>query len=356
MPQLLLQQYLRAGNTPDSLGEKFIKHRRHAKYPHLVLFKYDIFAQFSDPLVCECRGIVLDELDNWNVVSRSFDKFFNFGEGHAAEIDWDTARVQEKLDGSLCVMYHYNNEWHVATSGTPDACGEVHDSEWRFADYFWDTFKAQGGTLPGPGREDLCFAFELMGPLNRIVVVHDKPWLRLLAVRERLTGTELDPNVYSMDVNVPAVRSFALSSIQQIVESFEHISPVSQEGYIVVDGEHRRIKIKHPGYVALHHAKDGMSPRAFAEIARSGEVPEVIAAFPEFGTLLQDARDKYMQFVGAATADYERMKSIEIQKDFALEALKRPYSAVLFQMRKGKDLREFAKAVPIDTLMTWIGM
>jgi len=253
-------------------------------------------------------------------------------------------------------MYHYDGAWHVATSGTPDACGEVHDSEWRFADYFWDTFKAQGGTLPGPGREDLCFAFELMGPLNRIVVVYDKPWLRLLAVRERLTGIELDPNVYSVDVNVPAVRSFALNSIQQIVESFEHISPVSQEGYIVVDGEHRRIKIKHPLYVALHHAKDGMGPKAFAEIARTGEVPEVIAAFPEFETMLQEARDKYTTFINTIETDYEKLKHIETQKDFACEALKTRYSAVLFQIRKGKNPREFIKNVPIDTFMTWIGM
>lgn len=114
MPQLLLQQHLRAGNAPDSLDEKVIKHRRHGKYSNLVLFKYGIMANFSDPIVCECRGIVLDENDNWNVVSRAFDKFFNHGEGHAANIDWDTARVQEKLDGSLCVMYHYDGAWHVA--------------------------------------------------------------------------------------------------------------------------------------------------------------------------------------------------------------------------------------------------
>lgn len=358
MTELNVQRFLRAGGTLAQLEEKLVKHRRHGKHPSLVLLKYGIMTDFSDPLVQECRGIVLDEADDWNVVGRAFDKFFNFGEGNAADIDWASARVQEKLDGSLCTLYHYKDEWHVATTGTPDACGEVHDAGGTFADYFWSTFKAEGGELPEPWAkaEDLCFSFELMGPANRIVVVHSKPDLRLLSVRNRRTGEQYPPEDYAPAVGIRAVRSFPLSSVDEIFASFEHISPVSQEGYVVVDELFNRIKIKHPGYVALHHAKDGMGPKAFAEIARSGEVPEVIAAFPEFGELLQAARDKYMMFVGAVTADYERLKGIEVQKDFALEALKTPYSACLFQMRKGKDLREFSRSVPIDTLMAWAGM
>jgi hypothetical protein len=355
--ELKIQKFLRAGGTLQQLEEKLVKHRRHGKHSNLVLLKYGIMTNFSDPLVQECRGLVLDEADDWKVVCHAFDKFFNHGEGHAAPIDWSSARVQEKLDGSLCTLYHYKGEWHVATTGTPDACGEVHDAGGTFADYFWQTFKEEGGETPDPGvGEDYCFSFELMGPANRIVVVHDKPWMRLLAVRDRSTGEQFQPEYFSAAIGIRPVRSFPLGSFEEIAASFETISPVSQEGYVVVDAKYNRVKVKHPGYVALHHAKDGMGPKAFAEIARSGEVPEVIAAFPEFGSLLQEARDKYMMFVGSCTADYERLKGIEAQKDFALEALKTPYSACLFQMRKGKDLREFARSVPIDTLMSWAGM
>lgn len=366
MNELHVQRYLRAGNTPESLSERYVKSRRHRQHGELVLLKYDIFADFGDPIVRECRGIILDESNNWNVVSRAFDKFFNHGEGHAADIDWKTARVQEKLDGSLCVMYHHAGAWHVATSGTPDASGEVRgsgvqeslqkDSGVTFADYFWNTLRLEGGRTPPRGYENFCFAFELMGPANRVVVVHDREWMRLLAVRDRVTGLELNVEEFWGLVNVAPVRSFPLSSVDEIMRSFEHISPVSQEGYIVVDGHRNRVKIKHPGYVALHHAKDGMSPKTFAEIARTGEVSEVIAAFPEFGPLLDDARAKYTAFVERCQAEYDRIKHIPVQKDFAMEALKTPYSAALFHMRKGKDLRELAKSVTIDTFMQWVGM
>ncbi len=366
MKELHLQAYLRAGNTPESLKERDVKHRRHAAHPNLVLFKYDIFANFSDPLVRECRGVILDEAGGWNVVSRAFDKFFNYGEGHAADIDWPTARVQEKLDGSLAVMYHHAGEWHVATSGTPDASGEVRgsclqeslqtDSGRTFAQYFWDVFKAEGGLLPPPGCEHYCFAFELMGPANKVVVVHDREWLRLLAVRDRATGHELNVEDDWGLVKIKPVRSFPLGSVKEIFDSFEHISPVSQEGYVVVDGKGDRIKIKHPGYVALHHAKDGMSAKAFAEIARSGEVSEVVAAFPEFQPLLDDARGKHLVFMEKCQQAFERIKHIEVQKEFALEALKTPYSAPLFHLRKGKDLRDLMRSVAIDTYMQWTGM
>lgn len=356
----LLQAYLRAGGAPGDLLARGVKHRRHALHPNLVLFKYGIAAPFEDPLVRECRGVVLDEADGWAVVAHAFDKFFNHGEALASPIDWSTARVQEKLDGSLCVLYAYRGEWRVATTGTPDASGEIHATGLSFADYYWKTFAAEGGALPdarvSAPHADLSFAFELMGPANRIVVVHERPWLRLLAVRDRTTGLERPPEDYEGALGIPAVRSFPLSSLGEILASFSEISPMSQEGYVVVDAAFRRIKIKHPGYVALHHAKDGLGPRAFIEIARTGEEGEVASAFPELRPLIDDARARYAAFRAAVREAYGPIAGIEAQKDFAREALRTPYSAPLFQMRKGADLEAFLRGVPVDKLMAWMGV
>lgn len=354
-PKLLIQGYLEADGTLGDLVTSYtIKARRHGEYENLVLLKYGIEAAFMNPMVRECRGIILDEAKGWEVVSRAFDKFGNDGEGYVPEIDWSTARVQEKLDGSLCVLYHYDDAWHVATSGTPDACGEVHGAGGTFREYFWKTFNEAGGRLPA--QTDLCFAFELMGPDNRIVVVHEKPWMRLLSVRNRVTGEQFLPDDFEEVVGIPAVRSFPLTNLDEIRASFEHISPVSQEGYVVVDGKFDRVKIKHPGYVALHHAKDGMGPKAFVQIARTGETPEVLAAFPEFKPLLEDARARYVALVDRVTGDYERIRDIPVQKDFAAEALKTPHSAALFQMRRGTELQAFFRDIAIDKLMTWMGV
>ncbi len=360
-PWLAVQRYLRdsfaghGGTLDDLLTTYGIKSKRHGRYPNLVLLKYDMTASpMHEPIVQECRGIILDEANDWNVVARAFDKFFNHGEGHAADIDWSTARVQEKLDGSLVCLFHYDGAWHVATSGTPDASGNVDGSSGTFAEYFWQTFAADGGEVSEAEDVNLCFAFELMGPANRIVVVHEKPWLRLLSVRHRVTGEQRAPEGYARALGIEAVRSFPLTSIADIVASFDAISPLSQEGYVVVDGAFRRIKVKHPGYVALHHAKDGMGPKAFCEIARSGEVSEVLVAFPEFRPLLEAATAKYEALVRSVEADYRRIEFIETQKDFALEAVKLTCSAALFQRRKGVPVRTFLKDASVDKVMAWM--
>lgn len=67
----------------------------------LVLLQYQqLNSDMKIKLVQECRGSIF-RCDNgeWKYVCRPFDKFFNYGEGNAAKIDWSTARILEKVDG-----------------------------------------------------------------------------------------------------------------------------------------------------------------------------------------------------------------------------------------------------------------
>lgn len=347
---MLLQDYLRGGGTPAELAEKFaIKTRRHEKHANLVQFKYDqINSPLREALVQECRGVILDEAENWNVVARAFDKFFNHGDPLAATIDWSTARVQEKVDGSLCVLYHFNSEWHVATTGTPDASGDVNGCGILFRDLFWRTFKAMGLALPD-GHTNKAFLFELTSPWNRVVVRHADERLVLLGIRRR-DGKWYDPEGWGY----PAVKSYPLGSFEEILASFQGIDPLSQEGYVVVDGSFNRVKCKHPGYVALHHMKgDGLvSPRRVLEILLAGESTEVLTAFPEWAPYFTEASDKLVALASAIDSDYARLKPIPIQKDFALEAVKTRCSAALFQLRQGriKSADEYLRAMTTDRL------
>jgi len=372
----LIQQFLREpGWTEtklDALKTRYgITHRRHCAYPNLVLLKYNqIESPFGEPIVQECRGIILDEADHWRIVSRAFSKFFNHGEGHAAPIDWSTAKVQEKVDGSLCVLYWYRNEWHVATSGSPDASGQVQgsgisDASLRgsvdtFASYFWRTFHDCGLRLPSSTSRDRCFFFELTGPINRVVVVHDAPSLTLLGARRLTDQQEIDiERAADLLGGAPkVVREYPLQSFDDIARSFESISPLSQEGYVVVDHRFHRVKVKHPGYVALHHMKGGLSQKAFVEIARSGETSEVLSTFPEFAPTLEEAIRRFNGLVASVAADYERLAGIPEQKAFALEAVKTRCSAALFMVRarKAPSIADYFRTMQIDQLVKLLGV
>lgn len=360
---LNVQRYLREGGTLASLTEKYaINVKRHGRYPELVLLKYSMTeSPMGDPLVQECRGIILDESNGWAVVSYAFRKFYNSTEGHAAEIDWSTARVQEKVDGSLCVVYRYDDEWHVATSGTPDASGDINGSGSTFADYFWSTFPGGYDRFPWASSDArrYCFIFEITGPLNRIVVPHEHASLTLLGARDMETGLEVHPRrVAHFFANVEVVNEFPLTSMADVVATFDTMSPLTQEGYVIVDAAFNRVKVKHPGYVSIHHAKDGMSDKAFVEIARSGEVSEVVAYFTEFGPMVNMAKLRFETLVAELEAVYARHKDIVVQRDFALAVKDTVCPAAMFAVRGRKvaSVREYlAKSVRIDVLMKLLG-
>jgi hypothetical protein len=339
--KLETQKFLR--ETPNGIEElksRFaIDCKRHGEYPQLCLFKYNqIDSPFKEPIVQEARGIILDESDNWNVVAMGFKKIHNQSESLAANIDWLTAEVQEKIDGSLILLYHYDNKWHIATSGTPDASGEVNGFGKTFKELFWETVKAQKATIEFLGPS-YTWIFELTTPFNRVVVDHKDCKIWLLGARDNTTLQELTPNMLGLGhkLNTPCPKSFPLHSIEDCVKAAEALNPLEHEGYVVVDANFNRVKIKSPAYVMLHHAKDSLSKKRMCEIIRKGEASEfglALNSFPELRKIFDeifelDANCRFTAFMA-----YQSIKHIENQKEFALEATKYPFASILFQMRK----------------------
>jgi len=101
----------------------------------LYLLDYNqIDSPKTDPIVMECRSLILDS--EFNVVSRSFDRFFNYGEAQNVmpEIDWSKAVVYPKIDGSLIKIYNYKGTWYVSTRGMAFADSKVNGFDMTFKD------------------------------------------------------------------------------------------------------------------------------------------------------------------------------------------------------------------------------
>lgn len=83
---------------------------------HYAIFNYGINSDFSNPIVQEARGIIIN-IENLEVACFPFRKFGNYNESYADKIDWNTARVQEKIDGSIIKMWYGENEkWVFSTN------------------------------------------------------------------------------------------------------------------------------------------------------------------------------------------------------------------------------------------------
>src|ERR1017187_359220 len=350
--ELEIQKFLRS--TPNGIEELKARYaidcKRHGEYPNLALFKYSqISSNFAEPIVQEARGIILDESDNWKVVCYTFKKFHNQSEPLAAKVDWLSARVQEKKDGSLCQYFYYDNRWHIATSGTPDASGEVNGFGITFAKLFWDTWSNSQWKTFGqffcPGD---CYAFELCGPQNRVVVDHKESYLTLIGIRHLDDLKEMPVEQFKW-----AVKQFPIHNVDDCIKAAEALNPMQQEGFVVVDRNFNRIKIKSPAYIMLHHAKDSLSKRRMCEIVRKGEYSEfqtAIETLPELKKIFDEIYLKHETVVAAATFTYKYLKDADNQKDFAFLATKTPYANVLFNMRKKGLSAAQCLALPALTL------
>lgn len=333
---MLLQSFLRQnGIEAITLPPYNVKIKRHGIFNNLVLFKYDqIESPMGDPMVQTCRGIILDEANDWAVVCRPYDKFFNAGEGHAAQINWSYAKCFEKLDGSLMNIYYYHGEWHVSSSGMPDAAGPVNLGTTTFRELFWNLWKQLGYRMPI--NTDLTYCFELMTPQNRVIVPIEKSRIVLHGIRCKHTGMEFDIDPTADHFGWEKAKCFPLNSITAIVEAANALNPMESEGYVVVDNLFRRIKVKSPQYVALAHIKDSMSERRMVEIVRSNEFSEFLVYFKEYKPLYDAIKNNYDKLVNDLESAWEQNQNIPVQKDFAMAIKDRDFSSVLFGMRNNK--------------------
>jgi hypothetical protein len=347
---LEIQNFLRTpGNKPEDMTTKYgVAVRRHPKYPNLILFKYSqIESPMGEKIVQECRGIILDESKDWAVVSFPYTKFFNHGEGHAAVIDWSTAKVFEKVDGSLMTLYWYDNQWQVASSGSPDAGGDVYGYNLTFKDLFWKVWKELGYKLPDEEHKDICFMFELCTPYNKIVVQHTQNRIVFHGCRDLIKNYEEvpvpDQAVVLYGYNWEIVKSYPLGSIEDVLKTMDSIPPTEGEGYVICDGNFNRIKVKTPQYVALAHMRDGMGSRRMLEVIRSNESSEFLTYFPEFKSLYDQIKEKYDALVSQIESAWEKVKDIPVgedseqkksfQKEYARAVISVPFNGILFGLR-----------------------
>lgn len=314
-------------------------------FPNLICFKYDQrFSPMSEEAVQDARGIILDQREDWCVVSMSFRKFFNLEEGFAAEIDWETARIEEKLDGSLMSLYWYGGAWRVQSSGTADAGGWVvqdirnTNHTLTYAELFWQTWEMLGYRLPpepGETGAPYTFAFEMMTPQNRVIVQHSAPRLVLHGVRRLDTLQEEKAEDWAQRLGYEGVRTYALSR-DRLRDTARQISPVDGEGFVVRDAQFRRVKVKSEKYVAVSLIRESWSQRRALQIVLLGEQDEFLSYFPEYAQELEDVRRRVRRVTDGLDAQYAEIASIPEQKAFAAQATKAANSGALFALRSGK--------------------
>lgn len=226
----------------------------------LAIFNYDLEADFTNPIVREARGIIIN-LENLDVVCWPFTKFCNLHEEGAKldleEFDWDSCRCLEKVDGSIMKLWFNNLEgnWQWSTNScisakTAMSLGGIYDFEALIKSAI-NYRKINFDSLD----KDLTYIFELVSPENKIVVQYKNTELYHIGTRNNITGKELE-----LDIGIRKPKDYKLNSLQDCIYASQKLNnpegEVTNEGFVIVDKYYHRAKIKSPEYLIKHRLVD----------------------------------------------------------------------------------------------------
>lgn len=358
--EYLVNKYNELGNkiwALEALKQEFgIKYRL---YPEdsMVLLDYDqINSPKSHPIVIECRSLILC-CHTFGVVSRKFDRFFNYGEcpEYYEDFDFSKAQVFEKVDGSLIGIYYnfFTDKWEISTRGMAKAEGP-HSFYLTFRDCVLDTF---GFTSESEFQETFSrfncyhtYVFECIGPKNKCVKRYESPEMVCLGVVDKHTGKIVHEygkaeqvayvlsRILKLNVRLPKVYEASdAESIVKMVSEFKDLD----EGVVAFDPvSNKRVKIKSATYVAAHKLR-GNDPvptvKNMLTVIFEGEVDELLAYFPEFEEYINPLRDKINEALAEMQEVWSNVKGVENQKDFALAIKDCKLKNVLFEARKNNS-------------------
>ena len=244
-----------------------------------ILFKYSqIESDFSLDIVKEARGLILED-KTWKVICYPFNKFFNFGEEYADNIDWESAVVETKEDGSLIKIYFYNDEWKIATNGTIDA----EDAELQSGPYknFRQLFDAAAEKCHfdfSKLNRYFTYCCEICSEFNIIICPQSEIRLIHIGTRNNRTFQEVEA-----DIGIPHPQRYALSSLEDCIAMAKTFD-FTKEGFVVKDKNYNRIKVKSEDYVRVHRlANNGsMTEERAIELIRANELDEFFTYFPQY--------------------------------------------------------------------------
>jgi hypothetical protein len=336
-----------------------LKCNKHPMYD-LCIWNYSEKVQYNkewDDITLMTRGLITD-IDG-NIVSRNFSKFFNLEEYNQEYVNInsdpfkDNFKVYEKLDGSLGILFYYN-EWIFCTRGS-----------------FTSVQSIQGKSILDKKIDyslldkSLTYTFEIIYPLNRIVVDYDiTEDVIFLSAFEKNGKERHDIRQKFISLNLNVVKEY--TSKDPYLLKDENVE--GREGYVMVFENGERLKIKFENYIKLHRLVSNLSVQNAFDWIKSGKpISEIVELIPDeyhswYNSIVNKVNDEYNRISTLCYNDYFNIRDKSYneknfnpnKRDFALIIKEHLYKTLLFKMYDTNFLGEdpsFLKQEPYNTII-----
>lgn len=339
MPKIDIDTHLKLAD------EGYLQINKHPELP-LMIHNYSQKTQYEkywrqETLIS--RGLVTDF--DGNIIARPFGKFFNLDEhiGLFGDLPEENFEVYEKMDGSLGIIFFYNDQLHIATRGS----------------FFSDQaiaakaiFELKYGNLTLDKAH--TYLVEIIYPENRIVVNYgDTSDLVLLGIMETKTGREIP----LFDFGLPNVKRY--DGIRNINE-IRSIQADDREGFVIRFQSGLRVKVKFDEYVRLHRILTGVNSRVIWEELRAGRqlegflenvpdefyawVKKTVASLNEsYEAIEKEAKTQFKHFEDRKLAAEYYFKETKYPPIMFKMLDQRPYDEIIWKMIRPENLKAFSE-------------
>ena len=356
-------------------------------YEDRVVLNYNqIESPRFHPIVDECRALILKK-NTWEVMARSFDRFYNFNESveqkilhknpfiqkissfkdEYKEFPFLNCSIEEKLDGSILTLYHDGEKWCASTRKRAFAEGSTELGR-TFSEIFFSVANKKPLLMKELSNNhnhwnQCCFFFELTGPENRVVKPYVNADITLIGARylsdenhREFTREELLTTSILFDVKRPSITE--ANSLQELLNIVENLNCMD-EGFVLVSYDkstkkYWRVKLKNSKFVAIANmrANGSISPKRILKLIMSNDHHEYLKYFEQDKKYFDFVEEIYYNSIERIRNIFEENNGICNQKDFALSIMeKTKYSfekGVIFSLRKNKTTirEEISKIEP----------
>jgi RNA ligase len=276
------------------VNEGWVVVNDHPSLP-LSIYNYSRKTQYDskwDDVTLQCRGLIVDK-STGKILVRPFKKFFNYEELAGSKFKesklptkCDYVYVQEKMDGSLGILFYYDNQWVMATRGSFVSEQAIKGLNTVKSKYNLDSWMKEYGYL-----------VEIIYPENRIVVEYGEEKVVFLSVVlnesytwEPTDDTELHWTTACAVLNANGVKKGDIVKTEQyfnyseeLFTSLKEKNEENKEGFVLrFQPGNVRVKIKFEEYVRLHKLMTQISTYDIWEHLKEGkDILEILNNVPD---------------------------------------------------------------------------
>lgn len=246
------------------IKDGYISRNFHNDYP-LAILNYSKLAQFDEKLVWNnemnlSRGLIYNT-DTMEVVAVPFRKFWNISDSRHPEtmpenLPNEIPLFLEKLDGSLGILFEWDNLNHVATRGSFHSDQAVWATNW---------LRTTHPNLQLP-KEGTILA-EILYKQNKIVIDYDFEGLVVIGAINKATTKEMnrdDLKVYCRVMELNIVQEYKKSLNTCLSEDEKN-----REGYVLTyPSTGIKVKVKFETYCQLHKILTNLNAHSIWELLR----------------------------------------------------------------------------------------